>query len=394
MKDRILVRGEKRRMARVIVVGGGIGGLTTAIAFCRKGWDVSVHEATRELRPVGKGIWVPSNAMQVLGRLGLAEHVSETGWPVQSIELRTASGTLLSSLKLNELTARQGYSIISIRRADLVEILANRLQPGVLHLGSQFTHFTPEATQVRAHFEDGSEQTADLLVGADGIHSRVRQQLFPRVALRYSGQTCFRGISEIALPDVLAFTCREVWGGRNRFGFSAVGPCHVYWFAPQLSPPRVEDSLDLRMEQLLDSYKKFPNPIPEILAAAKVEDTVRTDLFDFPPISGWSRHNVVLLGDAAHAMTPNLGQGGAQAVEDAYVLAEECGQAASVAEALENYERIRMPKAEWIVKTSWSFGQISHWQNPLVRWVRDSAIRWTPSAIRQKQLNKLYSLNY
>ena len=123
-------------MARVIVIGGGIGGLTTAIAFCRKGWDVSIHEATPDLRPIGKGIWVPINAMQVLGRLGLAEQVSEMGWPLKSIELRTSSGTLLSTLNLNELTVRYGYSIVSIHRADLIEILANALQPGVLHLGS------------------------------------------------------------------------------------------------------------------------------------------------------------------------------------------------------------------------------------------------------------------
>jgi 2-polyprenyl-6-methoxyphenol hydroxylase-like FAD-dependent oxidoreductase len=98
------------------------------------------------------------------------------------------------------------------------------------------------------------------------------------------------------------------------------------------------------MECLLDSYRWFPNPDPEILATARVEETVRTDLFDFPPISSWSRHNVVLLGDTAHAMTPNLGQGGAQALEDAYVLAEQCGHSHSVTEALENYDRIRMPK--------------------------------------------------
>jgi 2-polyprenyl-6-methoxyphenol hydroxylase-like FAD-dependent oxidoreductase len=148
------------------------------------------------------------------------------------------------------------------------------------------------------------------------------------------------------------------------------------------------------MERLLDAYQEFPNPIPEILAAASAEDTVRTDLFDFPPMSAWSRHNVVLLGDAAHAMTPNLGQGGAQAVEDAFVLAEQFGQASSVAEALENYERIRVPKAKWIVKTAWSFGRISHWRNPWARRARDEAIRWTPSSISQKQLDKLYSLNY
>jgi len=381
-------------MPRVIVIGGGIGGLTTAIAFCRKGWDVSVHEATSELRPIGKGIWVPINAMQVLGRLGLAERVAEIGWPMQSFELGTASGRILSTLNLNKLTARYGYSFISIHRAGLVEILANALQPCLLHLGSQFTHFTQEPTQVHAHFIDGSVETADLLVGADGIHSRVREQLFPQVALRYSGQTCFRGIAEMALPEVLASTCREIWGGRDRFGFSAIGPRSVYWFAPQLSPPGLEDSLELRMERLLDAYQQFPNPIPEMLVATRAEDTIRTDLFDFPPISGWSRQNVVLLGDAAHAMTPNLGQGGAQAIEDAFVLAEQCGQADSVAEALVDYECIRMPKAKRIVKNAWIFGHVSHWQNPLVRWARDAAIRWTPSSIGQKQLDKLSSLNY
>ena len=381
-------------MSRVIIIGGGIGGLTTAIAFGSRNWEISVHEAAPELRPIGKGIWVPINAMQVLGRLGLAERICQIGWPIKSIELRTAFGTLLSNLKLNDLRAKYGYNIISIRRADLVEILVQALQPGVLRLESQFTHFTQESTRVRAHFKDGSEETADLLVGADGIHSRVREQLFPQVTLRYSGQTCFRGISEIALPEDLTSTCREVWGGKNRFGFSAIGPRHVYWFAPQLSPPNVEDSLDLRMERLLDSYQKFPNPIPEILAAARVEETVRTDLLDFPPISSWSKRNVVLLGDAAHAMTPNLGQGGAQAVEDAYVLAEQCGRIRSLADALKDYERLRMPKAKWIVKTAWNFGQVSHWQNQTAQWTRDAALRWTPSSIKQKQLDRLYSLNY
>jgi 2-polyprenyl-6-methoxyphenol hydroxylase-like FAD-dependent oxidoreductase len=381
-------------MPRAIVIGGGIGGLTAAIALCRKNWDVSVHEAAPELRPIGKGIWVPINAMQVLGRLGLAEQVSAMGWPMQSFELRTTSGTLLSSLKLNEVAARYGYSMISIHRAALVNILADAVPPGALHLGSQFTHFTQESTQVRAHFKDGSETTADLLVGADGIHSRVRKQLFPQVTLRYSGQTCFRGIAEMALPGNLANTCREIWGGSNRFGFSAVGPRHVYWFAPELSLPNLEDPLDLRMERLRDAYRNYPTPIPEILAATRAEDTVRTDLFDFRPITGWSRHNVALLGDAAHAMTPNLGQGGAQAIEDAFVLAEQLGQARSVAEALESYERIRMPKAKWIVRNARFFGQVSHWKNPFARWARDAAIRWTPSSIEQKQLDKLLRLNY
>jgi 2-polyprenyl-6-methoxyphenol hydroxylase-like FAD-dependent oxidoreductase len=380
-------------MAQVIVIGGGIGGLATAIAFSGKGWDVSVYEASPELRPIGKGIWVPINAMQVLERLGLAAYVAETGWPLQLVELRTASGTLLSTIKLNEMTERYGHSIISILRADLVNILAKVLAPQVLRLGSEFTHFTEESNQVRVHFKDGSEETADLLVGADGIHSRVREQMFPGVTLRYSGQTCFRGISAFALPADLASTCCEIWGGRNRFGFSAVGPRHVYWFAPQLSPPGLEDSIDLRMGHLLNSYREFPSPIPEILAASNAKDTIRTDLFDFPPISSWSRNNVVLLGDAAHAMTPNLGQGGAQAIEDSFVLAEQFEKADSITQALNSYERIRMPRVKWIVNTAWSLGQLAHWQNPVARWARNSALRRMPSSLTVRQEDKLYNFD-
>jgi 2-polyprenyl-6-methoxyphenol hydroxylase-like FAD-dependent oxidoreductase len=380
-------------MARVVVIGGGIGGLATAIAFSRKGWEVSLHEISPELRPIGKGIWVPINAMQVLETLGLAEQVSAAGWPLERIETRTASGTLLNMIELKELKARYGQPIISIRRASLVQILTNALPNGVLHLGSQFTGFTHEGDQVRAHFQGGSEETADLLVGADGIHSRVREQLFPDVTLRYSGQTCFRGISEFALPDDLSSTCREVWGGKNRFGFSAVGPRNVYWFAPQLSPAGVEDAVDSRVQKLLDCYRKFPYPIPEILAGTLATDTIRTDLFDLPPLERWSEHNVVLLGDAAHAMTPNLGQGGAQAIEDASILAEQCDTSNSVAEALRAYESVRMPRTRWIAKTSWEFGQIAHWRNPLARWARDASIRWTPSSVTLKQLDKLYDLS-
>jgi len=381
-------------MPRVIIIGGGIGGLTTAIAFCRQGWNVSVHEAAPELSPTGQGIWVPVNAMRVLDRLGLAQQVSQAGWPLQSIELRTDSNELLSSLDVTAGDSRQPHTIISIRRSELVTILSSQLQPGILRLASQFTHFSEEQSLVRAHFLDGSNEAADLLVGADGIHSRVRKQLFPAIPLRYSGQTCFRGIAALVLPNRIAAGCREIWGGKNRFGFSAIGSGHVYWFAPQLAPAGMKDSPDKRMDDLQLAYKNFPYPVADILAASKVEDTLRTDLYDFQPIPHWYRHNIALMGDAAHAMTPNLGQGGAQAIEDAFVLAEETSRNCSLPVALANYQRIRMPKVKRIVNTAWTLGKIAHWQNPVARTLRDIAIRMTPAKTRQKQMNELANLNF
>jgi 2-polyprenyl-6-methoxyphenol hydroxylase-like FAD-dependent oxidoreductase len=380
-------------MPRVIIIGGGIGGLTTAVAFLRRGWEVSVHEVAQELRPVGKGIWVPVNAMQVLARLGLAEAILAKGCSLRSVEVQTIFGAVLSKIDLNELRVRFGYSIVSILRADLVAALAGALPSGMLCLGSRFVHFAQEADRVRAQFEDGPEETADLLVGADGIHSRVREQLFPGVALRYSGQTCLRGVAEIELPPELAGTCREIWGGRNRFGFSAVGPRQVYWFAPQLAPVGETDPVESRMERLLAAYVDFPEPVDAILRATRGEETIRTDLSDFAPIPGWHRGRVVLVGDAAHAMTPNLGQGGAQAMEDALVLADQMSQRLSGMEALKGFEERRMPKVRWIVNTARTFGQISHWQNPIARWLRDAALRSTPQSVERKQMERLYSID-
>lgn len=375
-------------MPRVMIIGGGIGGLTAAVAFRRRGWDAAVYEAAPEFKPVGKGIWVQPNAMQVLARLGLADAVARAGLPVERIQLRTSSGAVLSTVDLDAVTAEYGHSVVSVHRAELVEALAAGLPPDALHLGRRFTGFTLEPDRVVARFEDGGEAAADLLVGADGLRSAVREQLFPGVPLRYSGQTCYRGVSAVDLPAGLSNTCWEVWGGRYRFGFSAIGPRQVYWFAPVVSPAGAAGSF--RKEW----YAGFPEPIPAILAAADPAEVIQTDLYDFAPIPQWHAGRVVLLGDAAHAMTPNLGQGGAQAIEDAFVLAEQVAGRDSLAEALDAYERVRRPKATWVVNTAWRLGKLAHWQNAPARWLRDRALRWLPGRVARAQTRRLYRLGY
>jgi 2-polyprenyl-6-methoxyphenol hydroxylase-like FAD-dependent oxidoreductase len=381
-------------MSKVLIIGGGIGGLTAALAFHQKGWDVAVYEAAPELRPVGKGIWVPVNAMQVLNELGLASSVTETGCPLDTIQLRTTSGTVLSRFDLGPVKTRYGYTTISIHRAALIGILSAGLPAGTLHLGKRFSRFESSPNQVVAYFEDGSEAAGDLLVGADGIRSVVREQLFPGVQFRYSGQTCYRGISEMKLPSGLFNTCWEVWGGRYRFGFSSIGQGQVYWFAPVNASPGGTLQTSEIGTKLADWYADFPSPIPEIIAASSIADVIRTDLFDFPPITRWHEGRVVLIGDAAHAMTPNLGQGGAQAIEDALVLAEEFSGTDSAAQALGRFERIRMPKVKWVVNTAWRLGQLAHVQNPLARRLRDLALRWTPESVNRKQSDRLYRLDH
>lgn len=378
---------------RALIIGGGIGGLTAAVAFRQKGWEVAVYEAAPELRPVGKGIWAPPNAMQTLAKLGLAAAVAEAGCPLDGIQIRTQSGTVLSRFDLGPVKTQYGHTTISIHRAALIGLLAAALPAGVLHLGQRFSRFESSPDQVVATFEDGSAAQGDLLVGADGIRSVVREQLFPGVKLRYSGQTCYRGISEMKLPDALSNTCWEVWGGRYRFGFSSIEHGQVYWFAPMTAPAGGDFQTSETAAELADCYADFPNPIPQIIAASSMADVIRTDLYDFPPIPRWHEGRVVLIGDAAHAMTPNLGQGGAQAIEDALVLAEEFSQQHSAAEALGRFERIRMSKVKWVVNTAWRLGQMAHVQAPLARWLRDRALRWLPEQVNRKQLDRLYRLD-
>jgi 2-polyprenyl-6-methoxyphenol hydroxylase-like FAD-dependent oxidoreductase len=384
---------------RVLIIGGGIAGLTTALAFCRKGFETTVLEAAPEVNPVGKGIWVPTNAMLVLERLGVAQAVQKAGWPLDSIQLRTVKGKVLSTVDLIAVKARFGHTTNSIHRARLVETLASALPGGVLRVGKRLTQIgasigaNKEPGRVCAHFEDGSSETADLLVGADGLHSSVRQSLNP-VPLRYSGQTCYRGISHCTLPPALANVCWEVWGGECRSGFSQVTRDQVYWFAPRTSPSGGYDSAGQAKARLIESYARFPDPIPQIVAAAQPEGIIRTDLFDFPPIARWANGNVVLVGDAAHAMTPNLGQGGAQAIEDAYVLAEQVAAQPSLATALNQYQSIRQAKANRIANMAYRLGKIAHWRNLVAQALRDFVFQSTPDRVSQRQAESLYALNY
>jgi 2-polyprenyl-6-methoxyphenol hydroxylase-like FAD-dependent oxidoreductase len=379
---------------RALVIGGGIGGLTAAVALRRRGIDAHVFEAAPALQPVGKGIWVPTNAMQVLDRLGLAGAVHAAGCPLERIEVCNLAGAVLMAVDVRAFAAKYGHPTISIHRADLVRVLAGALPPDALHLGKRLTGLAASDDGVIARFDDGSEARGDVLIGADGIRSAVRDYLFPGVPLRYSGQTCYRGVADLALPPELARTCREIWGGEARLGFSAVGEGPVYWFGtvsrPEGSPLATGAAL---ADELAARYAPFPGPIPTIVRATPPGEIIRTDLHDIPPLRRWWQGRVALLGDAAHAMTPNLGQGGAQAIEDAYVLAEQLGSRAPDA-AFAEYQRIRKPKADWVARTARGLGRMAHLRSGVLRRLRDLGLRLAPASAHARQIDRLLRLDY
>ena len=380
---------------RVAIVGGGIGGLTLAVALRQRGIEAPVYEAAPELRAIGAGIWMPPNAMQVLGRLGLAEAVAGEGARLDRAELRDFRAGVLQRADVGGAARRFGYPNVAIHRGRLHRVLLDALPAGAVHLGSTCREVVPGDGGAAVRFADGGEVRAEVVVGADGAHSRVREAVAPGARLRYSGQSSYRAVTPFRLPYGFAGVGWEVWGPGRRFGFSAIGHGEVYWFGTLDAPPGESDASPAETRRRLDAMAApFPAPVPELIAATDAGRMIRTDMYDLPALPAWHRGRAVLLGDAAHATTPNLGQGGAQAIEDAYVLAEQLATHPRPEDAFAAYQRIREPKARLVVDRSRQFGRIVHLRNPLARGLRNALLRLTPASVATRQIEALYTLNY
>lgn len=380
---------------RVVIVGGGIGGLVLAIALRQRGIEAPVFEAAPELRAVGAGIWVPPNAMQVLARLGLAEAVAAEGARLERAELRDFRAGLLQSADVGESARRFGWPTVAIHRGRLQRVLLDRLGANVVQVGRECREVVARGDGAVVGFADGSEVEAGVVVGADGAWSRVREAVAPGARLRYSGQSSYRAVAPFRLPDGFGGVGWEVWGPGRRFGFSAIAEGEVYWYATLDAPAGERDASAAETRRRLDAMAApFPAPVPALIAATDAERMLRTDMYDLPAIPAWHRGPVVLLGDAAHATTPNLGQGGAQAMEDAWVLADRLATHARPEDALAAYQRIRERKARMVVDTSRRLGGIVHFSNPVARGLRNAALRLTPTSVAMKQVEALYTLNY
>jgi len=378
----------------VAIVGGGIGGLTAAIALRERNVRAHVYEAAPELREVGAGIWVPPNAMQVLARMNLAERVAAEGTPIRAAELRDTCAGLLRRADLSHAERVFGHPTIAIHRGRLQRVLAEAAGAAIIHTGMRCTGVEARGRLVAAHFGGGGEVLAGAVFGADGLRSAVRESIFPGVKLRYSGQTSYRGTVEYALPAQFDGVGWEVWSAGARVGFSAIGHGQVYWYATMDAPAGGTDTPGALRARLGALAAAFPAPVPELIAATDPAAVTRTDLCDFAPIRAWHSGRVALLGDAAHATTPNLGQGGAQAIEDAWVLGEYLAATLYPQLAYADYQRVRKPKARKVVDTSWRMGKMAHLSNPLARGARNLLLRHVPESFVRRQSEALYRLNF
>lgn len=368
-------------MRKAVVVGAGIGGLTAANALQRTGWRVKVYEQAPRIGPVGAGVGIAPNAVKALDHLGLGNGLREHGRRQDALEIRTRSGRRLTHLPGADIEDRYGAPFYALHRAELHQVLARRLNPGTLHTGHRATTVTTDADTATVTVETSAgtvSETADLVVAADGVNSPLRATLFPGYpGPSYAGYTVWRGL----VPDSPSTpaTLTETWGTGARFGIAALGGDQVYWFACENMPEH--DQPEHRLALLAHRFRHWHDPIPQLIAATPENTLSRHDVHYLRArLSSFVEGRVALLGDAAHAVTPDIGQGACLAIEDALVLAatiEEHG----IDDGLRAYDTTRRPRTERMARFSGRLASVLQTSNRAAIAVRDTLALATPAPL-------------
>ena len=359
---------------KVLIAGAGIGGLAAAMGLRRAGLEVQVLERAREIHPIGAGIALAANGILGLRRLGIADRIAAAGQRIESLSIRDASGSEIAASEFAPLDEALGAPMLAFHRAELHDVLLASLDPSVVKLGAAVMSFDQDDEGIRVLLDDGTCVDGDALIGADGLHSNVRRRLVGGTPLRYSGQTSWRGVTPSGrfLP---AGWSSESWGPRQRFGLVSLKGDRVYWFAVKEMPAGGQAERGSVRDFLLSTFAGWHDPIRAVLESTPESAIVRTDIHDRDPLSRWSRGRVTLLGDAAHPMTPNMGQGACQAIVDAVVIGEEVARGGDLALAFQRYEVRRLSRTRRVVLQSRRMGAMAHWRNPVARLARNAALK-------------------
>lgn len=380
-------------MKQGIVIGAGIGGLTTAAALARKGIAATVFEQASELNEVGAGIWVAPNGLQVYQKLGLADGIISLGKMLDKITVADIKGEPISVVDGEYLESKYGFKTLSIHRALLQNFLADEIPADRIVLGKKFLSYAQTDSKVIAEFDDGTSASADFLIVADGIRSNGRLQINDSATIRYSGQTCWRFVTDFELPAGQLSEMNEIWGDERglRVGYSMINSRQAYVYITNYENAGGKDDVQTLKEYLLNICKDFPAVVAEMISVVKAEGIIRTDLYDLKPIPNWVDKKVALLGDAAHATTPNLGQGACQAIEDAYVISEQLAANENIEIGMRKYQQARLKKAAFITNTAWRFAKVTNtsgWKRSLLK----TLIRMTPTSINERMMHRIYSV--
>ncbi|MFM7425059.1 MAG: FAD-dependent urate hydroxylase HpxO [Elainella sp.] len=352
---------------KVVIVGAGIGGLTAGIALKQAGYQVEMYDRARELRPVGAGISLWSNGVKVLNRLGLGREMAKIGGQMDMMQYRTKTGELLNHIDLLPLIEEVGQRPYPVARAELQAMLYEAYGDEV-KTEHRCIGVEQDEHSVTAIFENGHRATGDLLIAADGVRSVVREYVLGRqVQPDYAGYINWNGL----VPAALDLAPKQSWviyvGEHKRASMMPVADDRFYFFFDVPLDKNTPATPDRYRDELFQHFQGWADPVQRLIERLDPNRTARLPIHDTRPFEQYVKGRVALLGDAAHATCPDLGQGGCQALEDAYVLMQYLMTTnISVPYALRRYEQDRKARANPVVEKARQRAEMIHGKDPAV----------------------------
>lgn len=342
---------------KIAVIGAGIGGLATAGLLYQTGHEVKVFEKRSSLHEIGAGLGVGSNVLKALKPYKMSYAIEQEGQPLQKIELKTNEDEYLNTVRVDQDKEKN----VTIHRKVLQEILASHIPNNYIYFDYELRDFKQTADSVRLYFENGEEEQFDLVVAADGIQSVVRQKLSPKAVAKYAGYTCFRGIitENLKLQNDVAL---EYWGHKGRFGIVPLKDNELYWYCTINAKENDLQYKSFERPHLQAYFNQFPNEVRQVLDAQDEIGILHHDIYDIAPLKSFVSGRMVLLGDAAHAATPNMGQGACQAIEDAVTLTNLINDR-DIDSALKRYDKIRVKHTKKVILKSRNIGKASQYSS-------------------------------
>lgn len=373
----------------ILIAGAGIGGLAAALAFRRHGLRCLVFERAPELREVGAGLLLSPNAVHVLDLLGVGEAARKLARDIDEWRILDPRGRTLHRLHP---TRRARAPVLSLHRADLQHLLLSRLDAADVRLGFEIASYSETDDAVRLMSVAGQVEQGEMLVGADGLRSAVRLTACSPEPHRNCGYVGWRGVTPFIPSHYHGRWLSESWGEGQRFGISPLGDRRCYWYATANTPADFASPPASRKEDLLARFAHWHPPVRDLIEATPDEAILLNPILDRPVrMRPANTTRVVLLGDAAHPMSPNLGQGACMALEDAWVLARELHRAVNPLEGLRAYARARAARNRLVSAASDLLGRVIQLEHPFSTGLRDAALRLVPTPLSDLTLRPLFS---
>jgi 6-hydroxynicotinate 3-monooxygenase len=356
------------RNSRIAVIGAGLGGATVAALLQREGHDVRLYEQARAFERIGAGIHVSANVMKVLRHLGAEERLSRIGiHPDKFTSRRWDTGEVLFELPLGEAGEKKyGASYITVHRNDLHAAILEKLHPGTLAFGKRLIDVSSDATLAHLSFEDGSSAQCDIVIGADGVNSKLREAVAGPSKARFVGAVAHRAIYPSTLLGGLELrNCTKWWGPNSHILIYYIEQSRneVYLVTSAKGEWHSQSAFEACTNaEVLRSFDGFHPEVRKVIETAP--NLTRWPILDIKPIDKWSEGNLVLLGDACHAMTPYMASGAAMAIEDAAVLARCMLQTDTHADAFALYAATRLPRVRKVQQISAENSFLRHPTDP------------------------------